>query len=340
MSIHRPSVSIEPVTGVPGPEWDSAVAALGGCTFHSRGFGLASTELGGKALFLVFRREGQPVGYAVATTEPTRWRPLAWARDLLSLASPPALTTEVTRLEAHAALAAFARREGCAQLVVHSFGDPRPGDAFPPADERVQLAPRLEYRVPIGPDFPTTLARMSATHRRKIRKLMEAGFTFEEHSTVDGALRVHAAHAQTFERRFARGEDQGAVWDLEDFRRRMGAYLRHGIIRFHFTLLEGRTLSAIGTMRFGRTAYYLVGGTTPEGIERQSGFAMFAETIQRLIGEGVTEFNLGGTGIHAREEGDAEHGLHRYKAGYGGQVLELAHIRQRVTPWRWWPVQR
>jgi hypothetical protein len=339
MPSHRPPVVVEPLAAAPGPEWDRTVAALGGCTFHSRGFGLACADLGGEQLFLVLRREGCEVGYAVAAREPTRWRPLAWARDVLSLGSSPVLTPDVTRTETIDALATFARQRNFGHLHISSFGDPRPAEPMPPDSPRIRQSRRLEYRVPIGPDFQATLARMGATHRRKIRKVLEAGFVFEEQSTIEGALRVHAAHAQTFERRFARGEDQGYVWEVSDFRRRMEAYLRHGIIRFHFTVLNGVTLSAIGTMQFGQTAYYLVGGSTREGIERQCGFAMFANTIQRLIAEGVTEFNLGGTGIEAREEGNDEHGLHRYKAGYGGQVLELAHLSMRVTPWRWWPVR-
>jgi len=323
----------------PGPGWDETVATLGGCVFHSRGFGLACADLGGERLFLVFRRDGRDVGYAVATSERTRWRPLGWARDRLSLGSPPVLAAEATRAEALQALGEFARRRGYSHVHISSFGDPRPTDPLPTASSRLRRTGRLEYRVPLGPDFPATLARMSATHRRKVRKALEAGFVFEEQSTLEGALRVHAAHTQTFERRQARGEEAG-VWDIADFQRRMEAYLRHGIIRFHFTVQGGETLTAIGTMPFGRTAYYLVGGSTPRGIEQQTGFAMFGYTIQRLVAEGVTEFNLGGTSIEARDASSAEHGLYRYKAGYGGQVLELAHLDLRVAAWPWWPVTR
>lgn len=337
MPTENRSIVVEQLTEPPDPAWDKTVEALGGCAFHSRGYGMACMDLGSERPFLVFRRDGRTIGHAVASIARTRWRPLGWVRDILDLASPPVLTPETTRVEAMEALVRFARSRRYGRLRVGSFGDPRPDDPLPPGSDRLRREPRLEYRVPIGPDFGATLSRMASTHRRKIRKALESGFTFEEQSTIEGALRLHAAHEHTFERHRARGDTYASVWRVEDFRRRMEAYLRHGVIRFHFTVLDGVTLSAIGTMQLGRAAYYLVGGTTPDGIERQTGYAMFAHTIQRLIADGVTEFNLGGAGIDAREETSSDFGLHRYKAGYGGRVLELAHLTVRVTPWRWWP---
>jgi lipid II:glycine glycyltransferase (peptidoglycan interpeptide bridge formation enzyme) len=181
---------------------------------------------------------------------------------------------------------------------------------------------------------------MSSAHRRKIRKVLEGDFAFEEQSNMDGALRLHSVAEQVFERRHARGETEAQGWELESYRRQMEVYLRHGIIRFHFTVQAGDTLSAIGIMRFGRTAFYLIGGTTRAGYERQAAFAMFAHIIQQLIADGVTELNLGGTGIGARAEDSQEHGLYRYKAGYGGQILELADLSLPLTAWRWWPALR
>lgn len=340
MQSDSPSLVVEPLAEAPDSTWDETVAALGGCPFHSRGFGLACAELGGEPLFLVFRREGQAVGYAVASSRRTRWRPLGWARDLLDLGSPPVLTPGTTRIQAVEALVRFARRRNDGQLHIASFGDPRPDDPSPVQDARIRVAPRLEFRVPLGPDFAATLARMAMGHRRKIRKVMEGGFVFEEQTSIEGALRMHAVAEQVFERRQARGETHAHGWEIEDYRRRMEVYLRHGIIRFHFTVLNGETLSAIGVMPFRRTAFYLVGGTTREGYERQAAYAMFAHTIQSLIDDGFTEFNLGGTGIGAREETSSDHGLYRYKSGYGGRVFELADLNVRLTPWRLWPAMR
>jgi hypothetical protein len=178
---------------------------------------------------------------------------------------------------------------------------------------------------------------MASAHRRKFKKVPEGGFGFEEQTSMEGALRLATVTEQVFERRHARGETQAQGWEMGDYRRRMTAYLRHGIIRFHFTVQGGETLSAIGIMRFARTAFYLIGGTTRTGYERQAAYAMFAHIIQQLIADGVTELNLGGTGISARDESSPEHGLYRYKSGFGGQVFELADLSLPLTPWRWWP---
>ncbi|HEY7683432.1 MAG TPA: GNAT family N-acetyltransferase [Gemmatimonadales bacterium] len=325
------------LTEEPGPGWDETVAELGGCAFHSRGFGLACGELSGENSFLVFRRDRREVGYAIASSHRTRWRPLGWARDVLELASPPVLTDEATRPQAVEALVGFARQAHFGCLRIGSVGDPKPEEPLPAPHPRAHQAPRLEYRVPIGPDFPATLARMAPAHRRKVRKVLEGDFGFEEQSSMEGALRLHTIAEQVFERRHARGETEAHGWELEDYRKRMAAYLRHGLIRFFFTLQARETLSGIGIMPFKRTAFYLVGGTTREGYERQAAYAMFAHIIQQLIADGFTEMNLGGTGIGARDQASPEHGLYRHKAGYGGRVFELTDLSLPLTPWRWWP---
>jgi hypothetical protein len=328
---------VEPLASAPDANWDETVAGLGGYVFHSRAFGMACAELGESPLFLVLRRHGRDVGYALASAVRTRLRPLGWARDVLQLASPPVLLPEVTKAEAVEALEVFARSHRYGHVHIDSFGDPRVEDPFPAESDRIRRLPRLDHRVSIGPDFATTLSRMATAHRRKIRKALTAPFTFEEQSTPEGALRMHAVHEETFVRRHALGQKETHAWRIEDFRRRMDAYLRQGIIRFHFTVLDGETLSAMGTMSFGRTSYYLVGGTTREGYERDAAYAMFAHTFQRLITEGITEFNLGGTGFDAREESSPDHGLYRFKVGYGGRAFDCAHVHMRVIPWRWWP---
>lgn len=329
---------VEALSGVPGPEWDARVAALGGYAFHSRAYALASGDLGEEPMFLVLRRGERPAGFAVALRLRTRVRPLGWARDVLRVPSPPVLEEDVSRTQALGALAAFAARHRMAQLEVNAYGDSHPEHVALVDVARVRWSPRLDYRVALGADFESTVARMGATHRRHIRRAMDIPFTFEERSDREGARLMHAVHLETFARRRALGQSESRAWSAAEFHRRMDAYIERGVVRFHFTRLDGEIVSAIGTMSFGRTSYYLVGGTTRAGFERNAAYAMFAHTMRRLIAEGVTEFSLGGTGAGAADDASPEHGLYRFKKGYGARVCDCPHVRIRVTGWRWWPV--
>ena len=314
-------------------QWDAEALQFGGNMFHSRAWGEACGALDGEVLYLRLVRGTHPVGMAVASTQRTRWRPLRRWRDVLALNTPPALAPNVARQEALSAIEDFARRQGFGVLRVGSYADPRPSADAIPDPPRVRIQPRLEFRVALGPDLPATLARMGAGHRRNIRKARELDFEFSENTSLEGALALHALQEQTFHRRRDLGNENAAAWPVESYRRTMAAYLEARVIRFFFASRRGAPLSGIGTLEFGGSAYYLVGGTSAEGYTCKAVFALFASTIERLIGQGCSELNLGGVGVDVQDEQHVDHGLYRFKAGFGSTVLTLRDVERRLTRW-------
>jgi hypothetical protein len=329
------SDAIRVLTGDPpvNAEWDAEALRFGGNVFHSHAWGEACGTLDGEVLFLRLTRGAHPIGVAVASAQRTRWRPLARWRDVLTLNTPPALAPDVPRRDALSAIENFARRRGFGVLRVSSYADPRPSEAAVPDASRVRIQPRLEFRVPLGPDVPATLARMRAGHRRNIRKAAEMGFAFSENTSLEGALALHGLQEQTFHRRRDLGNENAAAWPVESYRRTMAAYLEARAIRFFFASRNGVLLSGIGTLEFGDSAYYLVGGTSAEGYTCKAVFALFGHTIERLIGQGCSELNLGGVGVEVQDEGHVDHGLYRFKAGFGSTVLTLHDVETRLARW-------
>lgn len=314
-------------------QWDAEALQFGGTVFHSRAWADACGLLDGEVLYLRLLRENRPLGVAVASTQRTRWRPLRRWRDVLLLNTPPALAPDVARRAAVSAIEHFARGRGFGVLRINSYADPRPADDAVPDPTRSTIRPRLEFRVALGPDLPATVARMSAGHRRNIRKARELGFEFTENSTLDGALALHALQEQTFHRRRDLGNENAAAWPAESYRRTMAAYLEAGAIRFFFASRGGAVLSGIGTLEFGASAYYLVGGTSAEGYTCKAVFALFGHLIERLIAQGFSELNLGGVGVDVQDERHVDHGLYRFKAGFGSTVLTLHDAEIRLTRW-------
>jgi hypothetical protein len=314
-------------------QWDAEALQFGGNMFHSRAWGEACGALDGEVLYLRLVRGNRPVGVAVASTQRTRWRPLRRWRDVLTLNSPPALAPDVPRQDALSAIEGFAHRQGFGVLRVNSYADQRPSDDAVPDPARVRIQPRLEFRVALGPDLAATLARMGAGHRRNIRKAGEQDFDFSENTSLEGALALHALQEQTFHRRRDLGNENAAAWPVESYRRTMAAYLEARAIRFFFASRRGVPLSGIGTLEFGGSAYYLVGGTSAEGYTCKAVFALFAHTIERLIGQGCSELNLGGVGVDVQDEQHVDHGLYRFKAGFGSTVLTLRDVEIRLMRW-------
>lgn len=311
-------------------QWDAEALRLGGNMFHSYAWGTACGAIDGEALYLRLARASAPIGLAVGSVRRTRWRPLGPWRDVLSLNSPPALAPGVPRRDAMRALEDFARHRRFGRLRVGSYADPRPTETGIASSPRVRVEPRLEFRVALGPTFEDSVARMSAGHRRNIRKASKLHFQFTEDTSLDGALALHALQEQTFDRRRTLGNENAAAWPLESYRRTMDAYLEAGVIRFFFARRNGVPLSGLGTLEFGTQAYYLVGGTSAEGYTCRAVFALFAYTIDRLISEGYSELNLGGVGMAVRDERHVDHGLYRFKAGFGADILTLHDAELRL----------
>ena len=320
--------------GVPvDGQWDAEALRFGGNMFHSRAWGEACGALDGEVLYLRLVRGSHPIGMAVASTRRTRWRLLGRWRDVLTLNTPPALAPDVPRQDAFSAIEDFARRRDFGVLRVGSYADPRPSDETVPDPTRARIQPRIEFRVALGPDLPATLARMGAGHRRNIRKARELDFEFSENTSLDGAFALHALQEQTFHRRRDLGNDDAAAWPVKSYRRTMAAYLKARAIRFFFASRRGVPLSGIGTLEFGGRAYYLVGGTSAEGYTCKAVFALFGYTIERLIGQGCSELNLGGVGVEVQDDRHVDHGLYRFKAGFGATVLTLRDVETRLTRW-------
>lgn len=317
----------------PDGRWDAEALRLGGNMFHSRAWGEACRTLDGDVLYLRLERDDELVGVAVAAARRTRWRPLGRLRDVLHLTTPPALAPDVSRRDALVALEDFSRARGFAVLRIGSYADPRPSDEELPGRLPTRIHPRLEFRVALGPDPAATLGRMHAGHRRNIRKAADQGFEFAERTSLEGALTLHALQEQTFQRRRGLGNEDAAAWERDSYARTMAAYLASGAIRFFFASRHGVPLSGIGTLEFGSGAYYLVGGTSAEGYQCKAVFALFGYTIDRLIAQGCTELNLGGVGMEVQDERHVDHGLYRFKAGFGATILQCRDVETRLTRW-------
>ncbi len=303
---------------------------MGGNAFHGAGWGGVVAGLGGEPWFLEFLSDGEPAGYAVAWGARSRRPFVGRRRSELLLNTTPLLRAGVELGDAADALREFARAQRFGWLECSAYASLRPAATESLRDLGFAVNRRLEFAVPLGETLEATLAGMSSTHRRNVRKGMDQGFAFRENSTHDGAMTLRRLQDTTYARRWEMGQTHAQPIPDDEYARTMDAWLRAGGIRFWFLEHDGRPLSALGILVYGRRAYYLVGGTAADGYTLRAPFGAFGHVMRELCAAGVTELHLGGVPSGAEDEQHPDHGLFRFKRGFGAEPTPTWDARGRV----------
>ncbi len=318
-----PRCTVTSATRRPPAHWDRTVLRAGGTVFHSSAMGAAALVRGEEPWYLHLHREGRTVALAVGAA--IRSTPRFWGRrqDELAFQTMPQLTrarTE-TRRDVVAAIRTFARANGFGRISLSSYADVQPDETPTLEWDGLTLAPRLEFRVPLAACPDASLDGMRSGHRQNIRRALRNGLEFVEDSSVTGAMALRELQDVTYGRQSRRGNHDAHAWAVEDYRIVMSAYLAHRAIRFWFVMRDGRPLSGAGIMIFGPRAYYLLAGTSEEGYDCHAAYAMMGHLIPYLITHGVRELNFGGMAVGTEAEDHIEHGLYRFKTGFGANVI-------------------
>jgi Acetyltransferase (GNAT) domain len=324
------AVAIRATRDDPPADWDARVRGMGGNAFHGTGWAAVATAAGGEAWYLEFLVAGEPVGFAVAAGARSRRPFVGWRRSELLLNTTPLIRGDVALTDAANALRAFARGERFGRLQCSAYASLRPPATESLRDVGFTVSPRLEFALPLAPTLDATLAAMSSTHRRNIRKAMSAGFQFREDSTLRGARVLRGLQDTTYARRWEMGQTDAHPMPEVEYERTMEAWLRAGGIRFWLLERDGRPVSALGILLFGARAYYLVGGTAASGYEIRAPFGAFGHVIRELCAAGVTELHLGGVPAGAEAASHPDHGLYRFKRGFGADPVMTWDARART----------
>ena len=303
------------------PQWDARVAAAGGMVFHGTPFARVIVAQGRTPWYLEFRAPAGEHGFGLAEMVRSRLPLVGRARSRIVLQTAPVLPTTIPLGAALHLVRELARKEGIGRAEFSSYGAVDPAATAVLRKLGWPARRRLEFLLPLGPDLAATLEHMSAGHRRNIRKAMSAGFGFREDSSIEGAARLRRLQEATYSRRWEQGNTSPHPMEEAYYLRTVGAYLGAGAIRFWFVDRDGEEQSALGILVHGSRAYYLVGGTSEAGYGSRAAFAAFGFAIEALCNARVTELHLGGVPSEAEDPGSPDHGLYRFKAGFGAEPV-------------------
>ncbi|HXI21418.1 MAG TPA: peptidoglycan bridge formation glycyltransferase FemA/FemB family protein, partial [Gemmatimonadales bacterium] len=184
---------------------------------------------------------------------------------------------------------------------------------------------RHEYLVPLSGNADEPWPELARTHRRHLRTGDRSGWLLRRLAGPVGVEALQRALDHAAERRLQRGQFMGT--SLSGLREPSGAVSAPWGSDI-FACYEGELL--LGAVLVGwtrRRAYYIRGGSTPEGYQRSASVWLHCAVMRTLAQRGLALYNLGGTPATAERPEDEQHGLHRFKCGFGAEVVRCRGAR-------------
>lgn len=301
------------------PDWAEALSACGGTFFHAPP-ALEVSLPPGEPVYARLVAGARTLALALGVA--TRCRLSLRARHV-RFAALPAAAPGVDRDRAAAELAGLLAARGMAEVGMESFG--ARGEAGPGAGG-LPGRPRTEFVLPLAGGADALLMRMRGTHRRRVRHGQHAGWRMRV-LRGDDALRLLSAVRETASERaagrgdgfdpgtagapFGRAAERTAAWGIATF----GAF-------------DGDVPLAAAAIGWGGgCAYFLSGGSTPEGYRQSAAHWLQWRAMADLAAAGITHHDLGGVPGEAWRPDHPSHGLYEYKSGYGAEPAPCRGVR-------------
>jgi lipid II:glycine glycyltransferase (peptidoglycan interpeptide bridge formation enzyme) len=178
---------------------------------------------------------------------------------------------------------------------------------------------RSEYFIDLTQDLETMLRGFSSSHRRNIKKAMKHELSCTV-SQSEASLQEHlAAFSHTAARRQTRNESIPSV--NESLLRKLLASKDAFMMQLH---QNSEIVSSMYIISTPKSAFYLSGGTTPEGTKMGAFQYLIWLAIGELKNRGVASLTLGGT------DADTPEGLRRFKLGFNAADVPLANYEYSV----------
>lgn len=321
-------------------DWATKLERSGAGFFHTPA-GLALGAPRGDQIFAELVSGEDTVGMAAAVRSRCRF-----TQDPRHVYLPtlPALASLADREEALAALVDQFRTDGAAEVVADAFDAGWLPATIPDAEE---TRARQEYLVRLDASEEDLARRFSRHHQRGLRRGQRENWAFRTHEGRQArdllGMVQQAAAERASQRRDAFVVEpppaastlaEGAHWGVTTF----------GV--WH----NGVPLAAALVGWAQRRAFYLRGGSTPDGYRSNAAVWLHWRIMGEFRGRGFAAYNLGGAPAHAVRPEDPAHGLHRFKRDFGSEVrpcrglrwtLSAAHVQaHRLARWAQGTVQQ
>jgi hypothetical protein len=184
---------------------------------------------------------------------------------------------------------------------------------------------RNEYRVHLARTDEELRHGLSSNHARHVRRGEREGWRLDiTPANTAAAMLAHVSDAGTTRAAMRGNAFTAAAWNLDHLARLSDD--QWGLAMY--CAYSDRTLLSAALIGYGGArAFYLCGGSTEEGYARGAAIWMHWNTMLSLRERGIAIYNLGGVPASAMRTSHPAKGLHRFKAGFGSELVALNGVR-------------
>jgi hypothetical protein len=310
--LHRPDAA----------RWNAAVERLAGSVHHTAEWATFTGRRGGLTPYFL---EGAGGGLAAVAyvARPSRWPLSQWA------------TIQCDALPATADIAAALRpleealrTLGGVDLALGSFAAPA----------TIELAPfgygetrRLEFVLDLEGGLDAAHRGFRKTQRHEIRKFEGSGAVCVEASDAASIDWFCSIEEATLERHRAQGKDYART-NRRTLEILWEDVVRTGRGRAYFALRNGIAVSTAVVGVCGRRLYLLYSGSSAEGFSIHASKGLLWHVLCQEHARGARECNLGGVPPDSSNPDSVDHGLYRFKQGFGGVERVCISGRKTLRP--------
>lgn len=311
---------------VDAARWNRRIVSLNGpmqLTTEWAAFVCAKENL--RPLFLESGNGDDSVAAIVYLSSSNKWPLSNWPT-----ASAECIPLAGDRVQALADIETVLRRRGVSEFQLNSF-------AYDGASP-IRLAPlgyaemaRCEFALSLEPGIDAVWRGTRPTLRNDIRRFERSGAVCRgrpDHGVVSA---LHDIELETALRHRAQGKPGNPMREAT-YEALWETLVKTGRARVYLAEKEGVPIASAVIGVCGRNAYYLYGGATPEGLALNAPKGLLWFAIQQEYGEGVREFNLGGMSASAAQADSLDHGLYKFKTGFGAIERSCISGRKVLRP--------
>src|SRR5690348_3279490 len=300
------------------PDWSSHLDRCGAGFFHSPA-GLAASGEQGDSFFGELLDGDEIVGIVAGVYRRCRVPPRP--RHVFLPAAPAIVAgAGVSVAQAAEALRDCAADAGWAELTVGSL---EAAGELPVEEPAIPLPRRIEYDIALSGTIEEMERRLTKHHRRHLSDGAPLGLrTMSGRDARDLVLQVTSSARQRAASHRGVTYDEVVLPSVDAFREDPAWGLTT-----YAAMLGDVPLSAALVGWAGKRAYYVSGGSTPDGYARDASVWLHFQVALAFHSAGFTHYCLGGAPASALDPKDSSHGLHRFKTGFGSQVRACTGAR-------------
>lgn len=238
-----------------------------------------------------------------------------WPLSRWPTASADCIPLANDRAAAIAEIERVLRYQGVSEFHLNSF-------AYDGASP-IQLAPlgyvenaRYEFALSLEQGLEATWHGMRPTLRNDIRRFERSGVECRVRSDDGIVSALHGIEQETALRHRAQGKPGNPMREAT-YRALWEHLVKTGRTRVYLAERDGVAIASVVIGVCGTNAYYLYGGATPDGLSLNAPKGLLWFAFQQEYAEGVREFNLGGMSAMAAQPESIDHGLYKFKTGFG-----------------------